>query len=86
MIVLRSTYDALAEKLKEEKSAHERLKTQWNEIIATINAKGGRDFLNGPSFSKDEIRTLAVLCHPDKHGPNSKPKAEEITRKLLSLR
>lgn len=35
-------------------------------------------------FTKDEIRTLIQLCHPDKHG--GKESAVTITQKLLKLR
>lgn len=73
---------------------HEALKEKWNALVATINARGGKAFLDGnarvlngdapPQFTKQEIRMLLLLCHPDKH--NGHPSAHEMTLKLLELK
>lgn len=37
-----------------------------------------------PIFDEKELKQLVALCHPDKHGGSKV--AEEMTRKLLTLR
>lgn len=65
------------------------LTNKWNSLIDKINRKGGQEFLDEAclgkrDFTKEEIKTLISLCHPDKHCGSKK--AEEITKKLLSMR
>jgi regulator of replication initiation timing len=36
------------------------------------------------TFTADEVKTLIVLCHPDKHGGSKV--ANEITAKLIKMR
>lgn len=62
------------------------LRGAWNTLVAQINAKGGRSFLDGESnqFSPEEIEGLIRLCHPDKHGGSEL--ANKMTAKLLALR
>lgn len=68
------------------------LKSQWNDLVTRINAKGGEAFLargvspdrGAGSLTQDEITQMLKLCHPDRHG-NSEA-ANKITRRLLELR
>jgi hypothetical protein len=66
---------------------------EWNELVGRINRRGGESFLTygvtidkipAPQFTPDELKTLLLLCHPDKHG--GKDSAVRITQKLLELR
>lgn len=63
---------------------------EWNTLVRLINAKGGQRFLDEAQLdasallSKDDIRRLLQLCHPDKH--DGKKIAVEMTQKLLSLK
>jgi len=87
MLVLRSTYNSLHVEHCLLQMKYDKLLAQWNELVGQINAKGGRDFLDGsgfPRLSKDDITRLLQLCHPDKHG--GKPQAVDMTQKLLRLR
>ncbi|MNO13196.1 hypothetical protein D3C76_28250 [compost metagenome] len=65
-----------------------KLVDQWNELVNTINEKGGQSFLDGQvsntQLSQEEIKTLIQLCHPDKHA--GKESAKRLTQKLLTLR
>ena len=65
---------------------YQKVVAQWNNLVRQINAKGGMSSLNGSSnqFSKEEIKVLIKLCHPDKH--DGSPEANDILRKLLQLR
>lgn len=69
---------------------HERLTEQWNELVQLINSKGGRAFLesggvqNHPKLTKEVVKKLIILCHPDKHA--GKPMAQEMTQILLEIR
>ena len=67
---------------------HNKLLEDWNEVVRTINARGGQAFLDGEvtnsEFSQEEIKTLIQLCHPDKHA--GKESAVRLTQKLLTLR
>lgn len=89
MIVLRSTYDSLRCKYWVLESQYSTLMSKWNALVDQINARGGREFLDGArigatQFSQDDIKRLLVLCHPDKH--DGKRIAQEMTQKLLALR
>ncbi len=73
------------------KTKYEALIKEHNELIRHINEKGGEQFLKegsihpqGIQISKDDLKVLIQLCHPDKHG--GKESAVEITKKLLLLR
>ena len=99
MFVSRKKYDKAISELKESVAANQDLAYQlfnlqydWNELIDKINKKGGSNFLKNAKlessqpaqFSQAEIKSLIVLCHPDKH--NGKESAVEVTKKLLALR
>lgn len=68
------------------------LRQQMDDLVEIINDKGGADFLRHgvmpceiPSpLSKDDIRRLLMLVHPDKH--DGKSMAVEMTQKLLKIR
>lgn len=65
------------------------LRNKWNSLVDKLNRKGGQDFIDNAElgkkvFTKEEIEVLISLCHPDKHCGSKK--AEEITKKLLSMR
>ena len=66
------------------------LRRRWNGMVDKINAKGGEAFLdqNGScQFSPEEIKSLIILCHPDKHnGGQTSVIATKITQKLLKMR
>ncbi len=86
---LRSAYAKLELNYLDIHMKHTVMLTQWNALVERINAKGGETFLAKaeiakPQFTKDEIKDLLMLCHPDKHG-NSKL-AEEMTKTLLAMR
>lgn len=90
MIVLRSTYTALRDEHDILRLKYDALLTQWNGLVDVINRKGGKDFLtkgtivNKQLLTKDDIKRLLPLVHPDKH--DGKPAAVEMTQKLLALR
>lgn len=68
---------------------HNILMDQWNELVRKINRNGGQQFLDGRrqvqlQFTKDELKSLLVLVHPDKH--NGKETAVKLTQKILELR
>ena len=96
MIVLKSTYDELRRRYEAQtamlRSTNTELQTltmKWNGLVNRINALGGEQFLqstnrNGSSqFSREEIKQLVRLCHPDKH--NGSKTASAITAKLLTM-
>ena len=90
-IANNESYLRLIEGIK-YKSAYDELLEKFNEIINLINKKGGQRFLDegilpeqaAPQFTKEEIKTLIQLCHPDKHG--GKESAVEMTKKLNIIR
>lgn len=87
MFVRQSKYDRLEVKYYGVLRNYDSLLSQWNSLIAEINKKGGRDFLDSnlkSQFSKEDIDKLILLCHPDKH--NGKRLAVDLTSKLLKLR
>lgn len=86
MFVRESKYDELMVEYLILAEKYETLLIKYNRLITLINSKGGQELLDGDNtkFSKEEIRTLIQLCHPDKH--NGKQSAVNITKKLLSLR
>jgi hypothetical protein len=95
MFVLKSKYKRLLSKhalLVSEYTTLSReyhdLVTRWSRMNELLEEKGVPEFIENirknQIFSKEEIKVLISLCHPDKH-ENSK-KAEEITKKLLSMR
>lgn len=86
MFVLATTHSRLKYEHLELALKYQALLAQWNDLVSKINAKGGQQFLNGEQkqLSKEDIKRLLMLCHPDKHG--GKKIAEEMTQKLLRLR
>ncbi len=95
MFVLKSTYEEeVRERQKAERvfmhlhEQHESLIDKHNRLVEKINEKGaGSDFLNGQPdnrFSKDDIKRLISLCHPDKH--QGKEAAKQMTQKLLEIK
>jgi hypothetical protein len=99
MFILRSTHEKEIRRLKAEaklimsdlgvaRNRYDQLIDKWNKLVARVNARGGESFLSGETaprqFTKDELRQLIALCHPDKHGGSQA--ANDITAKLLSLR
>lgn len=89
---LESELSYIKERFKKLLKEHSDLTDRWNDVVADINAKGGRDFLdNGrlyhndePQFTQSEIESLIRLCHPDKH--NGRELATRMTARLLELR
>lgn len=83
LLQMRVAYDRLL-------AEHQRLVEQWNELVQIINSKGGRAFLEGngaqnhPKMTKEVVKKLIILCHPDKH--DGKPIAQEVTQILLEIR
>lgn len=98
MFVRSSTHERLRADHLQLKAKHEALTMQhahlmreWNDMVATINRKGGQAFLDSPPvslrsmfLSKDDVKRMLVLCHPDKH--NGKESAKLATQKLLQIR
>ena len=89
MFVLKSTYRSLEQDHVSLQLELLALRTRWNELVDSINKKGGRQFLDhakipSADFTPEEITTLIKAVHPDKH--NGDPKYAEILRKLLLLR
>lgn len=87
MIVLASTHRRLEIQHWELEARYHLLLAKWNALIERINRKGGEEFLSGegaPRLSREDIKRLLSLCHPDKH--DGKPLAVEMTQKLLKLR
>ena len=70
--------------------AYKELQRKWDDLVDTINAKGGRQFLdeaqmgNPSPLTPEDIQRLLQLCHPDKHG--GKPLAVDMTQRLLEIR
>lgn len=91
---LRADFSALQLKHAQLQLEDSVRKREWNRLIDRINAKGGQEFLDlgivptrllgGAMLSKDDVKRMLMLCHPDKHG--GKEAAKEITQKLLKLR
>jgi len=50
----------------------------------TRNSHNINNSNSNSQFSKNEIKTLIMLCHPDKH--DHSVKAKDITAKLLEMR
>ena len=100
MFVLKSKYKRLLSKHELLISEYTKLSreyydlvTKWERMNELLGEKGVlelgmlefiENIRKNQIFSKEEIKVLISLCHPDKH-ENSK-KAEEITKKLLSMR
>jgi hypothetical protein len=67
---------------------YEVLLGRYNALVDRINRKGGEAFLEQPvknyQFDQDELRSLLIFCHPDKHDGNEK--ALEITKKINYVR
>lgn len=99
MFVRQSTHDRLEMHFRTLSQAYqtllrekEALLIQWNALVAQINDKGGKAFLERgvlrprqpPQFTAEELRELVQLCHPDKHG--GKESANRLTVKLNALR
>lgn len=96
MFVLQTNYNRVKNRCNELSimldiaiSKYRTLQRDWNCLIDLINKKGGQEFLDkaklgNKDFTKEEIKVLISLCHPDKHCGSKK--AEEITKKLLSMR
>lgn len=88
MFVRESKYDKVVMKLRlaRELLAETEKRLAWSQQmqanaiqeIARLRDQGSS------SFTKDEIRTLIRLCHPDRHGGSAA--ATNMTAKLLSLR
>lgn len=85
MFVRRSTYDKLMDDYLKLRNRYMDLLRDWNYIIGRINSKGGEAFLDSKvQFTEQEMRQLAILCHPDKHG-NSEVSVK-LTKKIMELR
>lgn len=84
MFVTRKKYEALRFDLTLEQLKNASLQMQLN-LYMRLHMSANKP---APSpkvpFSKDELRTLIQLCHPDKHG--GKKTASDITQKLIKLR
>ena len=73
MLLLQTALHDLTERLKEH--AHDA--EVWKRRAQKMKQKR-------TPLTKEQIRDLVILCHPDKHG--STKKATEITQWLLSLK
>jgi len=73
MLLLQEALHDLTERLKDH--AHDA--EVWKRRAQKIKQKR-------TPLTKEQIRDLVILCHPDKHG--SSKKATEITQWLLSLK
>lgn len=82
MFVLASTYNKLLRSYDKIDRHNDQLLAQYNDLVRRIQ-RGEFSKSNSP-FSNDEIKTLIVLCHPDKHG--GKDTAVKMTQKLLGMR
>jgi hypothetical protein len=56
---------------------------RYNNLVNKINKAGGEQIFT-QQFSKEELRTLLILCHPDKH--NGSTTAHKISTKINSIR
>lgn len=97
MIVRESTYNEALRRIRSLNGeiqaltlAYVALQRKWNNHVELINKKGGQDFIDnavlggtGP-LTKDDIKSLLQLCHPDKH--DGKESAVQMTQKLLKIR
>lgn len=89
---LRSAYDKLLVDQFSLSITHEKLMREYNNLVKTINEKGGQKFLDNATVGSasingidaDDIKKIILLCHPDKH--DGKKIAIDITKKLLSIR
>jgi len=84
-----NTITSLLHKIFEFEAAYNELLHKYNDLVRTINKKGGQDFLDNAviqpvEFDLDEIRLLIQLCHPDKHP--GKKKVEDLAKKLIMLK
>ena len=95
MFVRQSTYDRVRQERDEAetialvwKIKYSNLLDEWNTLVKAINAKGGKEFLDGDTkqtqFTDEDFKRLLQLCHPDKHA--GKQMAVDMTAKLLELR
>lgn len=73
------------------KYRYEQLLSEYNALVQRINQKGGENFLQNASIqpvgiqlSKEDLKSLVQLCHPDKHA--GKESAVEMTKKLNIIR
>jgi len=92
MLVTSKKYNSLRIEFYALSGAFSDIMNKYNLLVMRINKLGGEDFLRGAKipentpqiFSREEIKRLILLCHPDKHG--GKEMSHEITKKLLLLR
>lgn len=96
MLVLKSTHDNLrkrhdADRVYIARLQQELLAAQYHvallqsEVNALHMQLAARTIAASQSqFTKEEIRTLITLCHPDRH--DGKDAAKRMTQKLLALR
>jgi len=73
MLLLQDALHDLTERLREQSHSAE----TWKRRARAVKKKKA-------PLTKDQIRDLVILCHPDKHG--SSKKANEITQWLLGLK
>lgn len=89
MIVSKRRYQRLLRAYDRVCTDHAMLKHMWNELVQTINSKGGEEFLNSGAIqsamplSNDELLEIRSLCHPDKHGNSDR--ATRITQRLNEI-
>jgi hypothetical protein len=89
MFTRTSKYNKLKAEKRQAEIKFENLRLKWNQLVERLNRFGGLTALetaakNPPQFSKDEIKKLIALCHPDKHA--NSPISNEITARLLKMR
>lgn len=67
------------------------LVSEHNRLVNLINKKGGQRFLDKgtiahpkPSLSLSEVKSLIMLCHPDRH--DGKESAKQATQMLLKMK
>lgn len=65
-------------------SLRRQLKQAYLELIHSPFKRPKQEPPGDYQFSKEDIKRLITLCHPDKHG--GKEMAKEMTQKLIRLR
>ena len=100
MFVLQSTHDKVVAECQANYKLALKYYTEfrhtmdkYNQLVELINTKGGQEFLDDAvipqkekklDFSKEQLRKLIQLCHPDKH--NGSALSVEVTQFLNSLK
>lgn len=85
MEVSKLTYESRMAELRHLRGLCKLLQRERDELAETVEMFGiHQNPYESSMFSKKEVMTLILLCHPDRHR-NSKA-STEMTQKLLKLR